>query len=130
MTDTIASILAEGRCIMTPGGETDAAALPWNAHPAFPGVRLKHLVTGASTDGALSCHIVRLEPGCRLETHVHDGQWELHEVVSGSGSAGLPGGEAAYRPGVVAVIPKGAPHAVTAGPDGLCLFAKFFPALV
>ena len=130
MTPETMSILAEGRCVLTPDGETDAAALPWNAHPTFPGVRLKHLVTGASTAGALSCHIVRLEPGSCLETHVHEGQWELHEVVAGSGTAGLPGREAEYRPGVVAVIPRGTAHQVTAGPSGLCLFAKFFPALV
>ena len=130
MTADTAAILAQGRRIHTPAGDRDAAALPWNAHPSFAGVALKHLVTGTDTDGALSCHLVRIDPGCRLASHVHAGQWELHEVVCGSGTAGLDGKDMEYRPGVIAVIPKGAPHEVTAGEEGLCLFAKFFPALV
>jgi quercetin dioxygenase-like cupin family protein len=124
------SMLTEGRLVMTLNGTKDAAALPWNAHPTFPGVSLKHLVTGADTGGAISCHLVRLEPGCQLKSHVHEGQWELHEVVAGSGTAGLDGRTADYLPGVMVVIPKGKSHHVTAGDGGLCLFAKFFPALV
>jgi len=130
MTNDALSILAQGRRIHTPAGDKDAAALPWNAHPAFAGVALKHLVAGADTGGALSCHLVRIDPGCRLASHVHAGQWELHEVVGGSGTAGLDGKAADYRPGVMAGIPQGAPHEVTAGDEGLYLFAKFFPALL
>lgn len=130
MQREIDPILAEGRLVMTPAGAKNAADIPWNAHPAFAGVSLKHLVTGVDTDGALSCHLVRVEPGMRLESHVHQGQWELHEVVAGFGTAAIDGCAADYRPGVVAVIPKGVAHDVTAGDEGLCLFAKFFPALV
>ncbi|UJX42892.1 cupin domain-containing protein [Desulfovibrio sp. JY] len=128
-TDTV-SALAEGRQIVTVGGAKDAADLPWNPHPAFEGVSLKHLVTGADTDGALSCHLVRVAPGKTLKSHIHEGQWELHEVVSGEGVAGIDGAATRYSPGVVAVIPKGLAHEVTAGDAGLCLFAKFFPALL
>ncbi len=122
--------LREGRRILTPAGARDAAALPWNAHPAFAGVAIKHLVTGADTDGALSCHLVRVAPGMRLASHIHEGQSELHEVVAGSGAAAMGGDSAEYRPGVVAVIPRGLVHEVTAGDEGLWLFAKFFPALL
>jgi quercetin dioxygenase-like cupin family protein len=124
------AILTEGRLVITPGGDKDPAALPWNNHPAFTGVRLKHLVTGADTNGALSCHLVRIDPGCHLKNHVHEGQWELHEVVAGSGTAQLDGRKADYLPGVVAVVPKGTPHEILAGDEGLCIFAKFFPALL
>ncbi len=124
------SALLDGREILTPGGARDAVALPWNPHPAFPGVSLKHLLTGADTDGALSCHLVRVAPGARLESHVHAVQWELHEVVAGSGEAVIDGCAAVYAPGVMAVIPSGQGHAVAAGPEGLTLFAKFFPALL
>lgn len=114
----------------TATGPRNLAASAWMPHPKFAGVWLKHLVRGADTDGGLSCHLVRLEPGACLESHVHEGQWELHEVVSGSGTAGLDGREATYAPGCLAVIPRGAPHAVQAGDAGLVLFAKFFPAAV
>lgn len=124
------SPLCCGRTVHTPEGQRDAAALPFNAHPAFEGVCLKHLLGGQDTGGALSCHVVRVAPGKALLRHIHDGQWELHEVVAGSGTAVIDGADVTYAPGVTAVIPKGLPHAVTAGPDGLVLFAKFFPALL
>ena len=130
MQDTAASILTKGRAIHTLTDVRDADALPWQDHPAFAGVRLRHLVTAADTEGRLSCHIVRLAPGASLAGHVHDGQWELHEVVCGSGTAALAGRQTDYAPGVTAVIPRGTPHAVTAGDQGLCLLAKFFPALL
>jgi len=113
--------------------EDEAGAAPWTPHPAFPGVSLKLLVSGKDTAGGLSCHLVRVEPGCELKNHAHDGQWELHEVVRGRGTATLDGRKIGYEPGRVMVIPKGTPHAVRADADqgeGLFLFAKFFPALV
>jgi hypothetical protein len=40
---------------IVPEGEKDCSALPWNNHPTFKGVALKHLVTagdsGVSDDG-------------------------------------------------------------------------------
>lgn len=131
--------LEQGRvCTPAPQGaqgahgmeERATDALCWRPHPAFEGVALKHLVAGADTGGALSCHMVRVQPGCRLAQHVHETQGELHEVVSGSGRAEAAGATLDYAPGVVAVIPSGTPHSVTAGPDGLVLLAKFFPALL
>lgn len=130
MQTSLNTILAQGHAVYTVAGCREAGALPWKAHPVFAGVALKHLVTAADTDGALSCHLVRLEPGATLASHVHDGQWELHEVVAGAGMAGLAAQQIAYEPGVAAVIPRGVVHEVTAGEAGLCLFAKFFPALL
>ncbi len=124
------SVSRFARSAHTPAGARDVAGLAWNAHPAFDGVALKHLLRGADTGGAISCHLVRIGPGKALSPHVHDGQWELHEVVSGSGTVAIDGAAVAYRPGVSAVIPRGLAHEVTAGEEGLVLFAKFFPPLL
>lgn len=107
-----------------------AEDVAWTAHPTFAGVWMKHLVRGGQTNGLLSCHLVRLDPGCELESHVHETQWELHEVAQGGGQAELSGVGMAYAPGVITVIPQGEAHQVRAGVDGLWLLAKFFPALV
>jgi quercetin dioxygenase-like cupin family protein len=104
--------------------------LPWNEHPKFNGVFLKHLVTGADTEGKLSCHVVKIDPHCILEEHAHEGQWELHEVIQGSGFLLLAAKEAPFHPGQMAVIPEGTKHKVTAGKEGLVLRAHFFPALM
>lgn len=107
-----------------------AGEIPWNQHPRFKGVYLKHLVTGADTGGMLSRHVVRIDPDAVLEDHIHEDQWELHEVVEGEGTFALGSRETPYCPGRMAVIPKGAAHKVVAGKNGLVLLAKFFPALV
>ena len=129
MNSTISQCFEHGGACLS--GRTEAFdEKPWNPHPAFKGVSLKHLVTGADTGGALSCHMVRVDPGCVLKTHTHNPQWELHEVVEGSGEAMLGDETAPYAPGKVAVIPCGQAHRVQAGDQGLILFAKFFPALI
>jgi quercetin dioxygenase-like cupin family protein len=110
-------------------GQGFAPCADWAPHPKFPGVRLKTLAPGAVTDGRLSCALVRIDPGCRLEAHAHDPQWELHEVVQGAGVAIIDGNELDYRPGKLAVIPAQTMHSVTASEQGLVLLAKFFPAL-
>jgi quercetin dioxygenase-like cupin family protein len=112
------------------GAAGSAADLPWHQHPTFAGVALKHLVTGAETGGAFSAHLVRLEPGAVIGDHVHETNWELHEVAGGSGECLLEGNAIPYEPGHVAVMPQKAAHRVRAGQDGLCLLAKFVPALL
>lgn len=112
-----------------PDFDTRAGDLEWLPHPVFTGVFLKHLVTGGDTDGRFSVHLVRLEPGAEIGRHVHETSWELHEVVHGSGQCRLLDRDREYRRGVVAMMPESEPHSVQAGPDGLCMFAKFVPAL-
>jgi len=103
--------------------------LPWNPHPAYKGVYLKHLILGEDTNNQLSCHIVKIEPYCMLDTHVHDGKIEIHEVVGGNGKFYLNDKEVDYSIGKISVIPANTPHKVVAGKDGLYLFAKFTSAL-
>jgi len=118
-------------------GDSDLSALPWNPHPRFAGVALRHLVTGADTGGALSAHLVRIEAGAELSSHVHEGSLELHEVVRGLGVCTLGRRKVVYQPGVCGLIPAGVAHSVKAqakqdGQDGedLYILAKFAPALL
>ncbi|WP_432737130.1 cupin domain-containing protein [Maridesulfovibrio sp. FT414] len=127
--EEFATLMANG-CVKTIDGSINCSDLEWNPHPAFAGVYLKHLVSGKNTGGNLSCHMVRIDPGCTLESHTHNPQWELHEVIKGSGQVVLDGEESAYHPGRSAVIPCGKQHSVVAGDNGLVLLAKFFPALI
>lgn len=129
MSTTIASSIANGT-IALPEKMISAEAIEWTKHASFEGVYLKHLVRGENTNGQLSCHMVRIDPGCALETHVHAAQWELHEVIEGTGTCNLNGSTVLYGVGQMAVIPSGTPHAVKAGESGLILLAKFFPALI
>ncbi len=112
-----------------PDTEVSFGALAWNEHPAFKGVALKHLVTAKDTGGQFSCHLVRVAPGKAIGEHVHKAQTETHEVIAGGGVCVNGGVRLAYEPGVISILPMGSPHSVTAGPDGLYLFAKFIPAL-
>ena len=104
-------------------------AIPWSKHPASPGVELKHIITSESTDGQFSYHLVRIAPNKKIGNHIHKKQLETHEVISGTGVCVNDGVELSYEAGVISIFPIGVPHEVIAGDDGLCLFAKFMPAL-
>ena len=83
---------------VSPYDRKDFADLPWNPHPAFEGVTLKHLLTGADTGGAFSFHLVRVAPGKSIGTHIHEMQTETHAVAGGSGVCINEGIEIPYAP--------------------------------
>lgn len=116
--------------IWTPDGGTDAATLDFIPHRAFPGVALKHLVTGDRTNGKSSCHLVKVAPHCCLSNHMHPQNLEIHQVVAGKGSAKIGAVRCEYLPGTVGVIPMDIPHEVHAGEEGLYILAVFSPALL
>jgi quercetin dioxygenase-like cupin family protein len=118
----------EKRVVNCQRGSGGADEQQWAAHPVFPGVRLKQLISGSDTDMRCSVHLVRIDPYCSLSEHRHEKQWELHQVLSGEGSCRLHRQEMAYLSGRMAVIPQGALHSVEAGERGLMLLASFFPA--
>ena len=118
----------EGTLII-PEKTKNFAEIVWSKHPAFEGVELKHIITGADTNGEFSYHLVRIAPGKAIKTHIHETQLETHEVIEGSGICINDKTEISYKPGVITILPAKVPHEVTAGKDGLYLFAKFFPAL-
>ena len=104
-------------------------AIPWSKHPTFEGVELKHIITSERTGGQFSYHLVRIAPNKKIGNHIHEKQLETHEVISGTGVCVNDGVELPYETGVISIFPIGVPHEVIAGDDGLCLFAKFMPAL-
>ena len=119
----------EGGKLLLPDATVTFDAIPWSKHPAFEGVELKHIITSERTDGEFSYHLVRIAPNKKIGNHIHEKQLETHEVISGTGVCVNDGVELPYETGVISIFPIGVPHEVIAGDDGLCLFAKFMPAL-
>ena len=119
----------EGGKLLLPDATITFDAIPWSKHPAFEGVELKHIITSERTDGQFSYHLVRIAPNKKIGNHIHEKQLETHEVISGTGVCVNDGVELSYEAGVISIFPIGVPHEVIAGDDGLCLFAKFMPAL-
>lgn len=118
----------EGKLLL-PNTEIAFAEIPWSKHPTFEGVELKHIVTSKQTNGQFSFHLVRIAPNKKIENHVHKTQLETHEVISGNGICINDNAEIKYEPGVISILSMNVPHEVTAGANGLYLFAKFMPAL-
>jgi quercetin dioxygenase-like cupin family protein len=112
-----------------PEGDVSFNEIGWNKHPTFEGVELKHIITSKDTDGQFSYHLVRIAPNKSIKNHIHETQLETHEVIAGSGMCINNGKSLIYEPGVISIMPAKVPHEVNAGPEGLYLFAKFFPAL-
>ena len=86
-------------------GNRKIGDFPWNEHPAFAGVSLKHLLTGNDTDGNFSCHLVRVAAGCKIGNHIHEGKWELHEVLCGQGICQIGSIRIPYKK-MVGITPK------------------------
>ncbi|MGD9638513.1 MAG: cupin domain-containing protein [Alphaproteobacteria bacterium] len=102
--------------------------LDWKEHPKFKNVFLKDYVAGKDTEYTLSCHIVRIVSGYSIGNHIHEKEVEIHQVVKGEGVCIFGDKEIAYKPGVVAIVPKGLPHSINAKTD-LYILANFAPAL-
>lgn len=119
----------EGGKLLLPDATVTFDAIPWSKHPAFEGVELKHIITSERTNGQFSYHLVRIAPNKEIGNHIHEKQLETHEVISGTGVCVNDGVELPYETGIISIFPVGVPHEVIAGGDGLCLFAKFMPAL-
>lgn len=112
-----------------PKTTVEFANIPWNKHPTFEGVELKHIITARETDGQFSYHLVRIAPNKSIKNHIHETQLETHEVIAGSGVSVNEDATISYEVGTISIMPAGIPHEVNAGEDGLYLFAKFIPAL-
>ncbi|MBS1188043.1 MAG: hypothetical protein H6R04_2061 [Burkholderiaceae bacterium] len=110
--------------------EKQIADLPWNQHPVFAGVALKHLITGQETNGQMSQHLVRIEPNCAIGNHTHATQWELHQVLAGAGETAMRNKTIPYAIGTISTIPLGEEHEVRASGEGMMLLATFSPPLV
>ncbi|MFT4301592.1 MAG: AraC family ligand binding domain-containing protein [Desulfovibrio sp.] len=107
------------------GEQVDLGLCPWNEHKDFAGVSLKTIVTTAQTADLFTCHLVRIKPNHKIGMHTHPNSIEVHEVIKGSGTCLTEKGEVHYAPGVMTIIPRDEQHEVSAGEEGLCLFAKF-----
>lgn len=115
--------------LVLPEKEAGFAEIAWSKHPTFKGVELKHIITAKDTEGMFSYHLVRIAPDCSIGNHVHENQLETHEVIKGSGKCVNAGSTIPYVAGTISIMQAGVPHEVTAGSEGLYLFAKFMPAL-
>lgn len=118
-----------GKLYLSSGQQVELKSIAWSPHAKFEGVELKHLITSKDTDGAFSYHLVRIAPQKKIGMHIHETQLETHEVIAGNGICNTAGREMMYEVGVMSVLPAGIEHEVTAGNEGLYLFAKFLPAL-
>jgi mannose-6-phosphate isomerase-like protein (cupin superfamily) len=112
-----------------PGLTIDVSTNEWYPHPVFGDLEVKDIVTGASTEGKYSFHLLRLAPNGKVGLHSHETQLEVNEIIAGYGICVNGGKETDLLPGTTTVSPAKVEHKMSAGDEGLLLFAKFFPAL-
>lgn len=79
----------------------------WVKHPVFEGVFLKHILVSKDSGGAVSLHIVHIEPGKKIGSHTHEHQVETHEVLKGRGTCVNNGILSDYEPGATSLFEQG-----------------------
>jgi len=120
----------EANCVYLPNNDRMISKLAWNPHSKFQGVYLKHLIQASDSNGTISSHLVKIDPNCMIDDHIHEGKIEIHEVMEGKGNCIVNGRTIAYNAGSVAILPADMLHKVIAGKEGLLLLAQFSPALL
>lgn len=70
-------------------------------------------------DGDLDANLVRLGPAGSIDEHRNQEVDVLIVVRSGTAELAVSGARADLRQGSLAMVPRGAPRAITAGPDGV-----------
>ena len=100
---------------------------PWYSNPGWTGVALADLASGADTKDAFSSHLVRVQKGCEVSSHLHDSQWEWNIILDGHGRILLDGREVSFKPGDTFTTPPGVRHAVVADEGDVALLAVFVP---
>ena len=103
--------------------------ISWYPHSKFEGVEMKNIITSGETGGKFSFHLVKIAPYKKIGLHIHENQLETHEVIFGEGLCKTEDNECAYKSGRIAIFPAKTKHEITAGAEGLYIFAKFIPAL-
>ena len=94
-----------------PARIADTATGEWKAHPRFPGLLMKSLLTSA--DNALATvSLVRVPPGRVVGRHDHPKQVETVYLLAGKSILTLGDTDVPFNAGQVVAIPIGLEHAL------------------
>lgn len=121
----IAEFLDKGRAFFS--AEVAGRRIVWYPNPAWAGVTLADLASGADTNGSFSTHLVRVQKNCEVPDHLHESQWEWNAVLDGRGKMILDGQEIPFKSGDTFTTPPGVRHTVVADKEDVVLLAVFAP---
>jgi mannose-6-phosphate isomerase-like protein (cupin superfamily) len=108
----------------------NGATRAWSVEPEQKGCFSKNLATRAETE-ALSAHHLRIEPGGGFKPHVHEGETELHFIISGRGQVLIGERWEDVVAGDVVLAFPGVVHGLrNPGSDPLFALCVFSPPLV
>jgi len=85
-------------------------------------------ISGTQTDGEFSLLEMHVHPDMGPDPHIHLNEVELFYVLSGSYTIVVGDESIEATPGSIALVPKGVPHGLTAGPEGGRHLTVFSPA--
>ncbi|MBS7643826.1 cupin domain-containing protein [Candidatus Bathyarchaeota archaeon] len=91
---------------------------------------MKTLITGAMSDNKLTFLVCELNPGGELFEHLHETQFEIHYIVSGSGVLTVENKKFNVQAGSIAIGPPKEKHSLkNTGDETMRFLAIFSPAL-
>lgn len=83
----------------------------------------REVITGKHTQVVL----MTLQPGEEIGEEVHEGHDQFFRIEEGAGKVLIDGVETPIKDDDIVIVPAGARHNVTAGPEGLKLYTLYGP---
>ena len=104
--------------------------ISWEPHPQLSNVQVAVLLSNRDERMDLTCMLVHLEPGTKVERHTHECD-DIAYMVKGKSILWIEGvGEVAMTAGSFVRIPKGVQHQMLAVEEETLIYDVFFPFIV
>ncbi len=103
--------------------------IKWEPHPLVAGIESAYLVSKRDENMDLTCMLVHVPPGTRVDKHTHECD-EIIYVIQGQAMMHIEGiGEVPMSAGTFLRIPKGVAHHPYDIVDDIRVYDVFYPFL-
>ena len=102
----------------------------WEPHPQLAEARVAYLLSNRDEQAGLTCLLVSLPVGIKVEKHVHENSDDIIYVLKGKAKMWIDGiGEVPMAEGAFVRIPKGVAHQPRDIEEDVVAYDVFYPFL-
>jgi len=103
----------------------------WDPHPQLPGIEVAYLMPKRADDVSITCALVHLTVGSKVDKHIHENSDDIIYVLKGKAKMWIEDvGDVPLAAGTLLRIPKGTLHQPHDIEEDLVAYDTWYPALV